>query len=91
MGGKRIADSTSNKAKYSVVQHLPFLLVGCPSHCSIEKAAINEFKYQIGLKHGLNTSLPDGIVRLSFEDMDTLHDGGVNLEFGGCGKSGHCL
>ena len=36
-------------------------------------------------------SIPNGIVRLFFEDRDVLHDGGVDLEFGGSGKSGHCL
>ena len=49
----------------------------------------NKLKHRVCLKCGLNPSFPDGIIGLSFEDRDSLHDGGVDLQFGGCGKSGH--
>ena len=89
MGGERIADGTGNEAEYLSIEHLPLLLVGCTNHGSVEKSSVDELKYRICLKHRLNPSFPDGIVRLSFEDRDSLHDGGVDLQFGGCGKSGH--
>ena len=91
MGGERIADGTGNEAEYSPIEHLPFLLVGCANHSSVEKSPVNELKHRVCLKRGLNPSFPDGIVRLSFEDRDSLHDGGIDLEFGGCGESGQFL
>ena len=64
-------------------------VTGCANHSSVKKSSINELKHRVRLKCGLNPSFPDGIVGLSFEDRDSLHDGGVDLEFGGCGESGH--
>ena len=91
MGGERVADGTGNETKYSSIEHLPFLLVSCANHSSVKKSPVNELKHRVHLKRGLNPSFPDGIVGLSFEDRDSLHDGGVNLEFGGCGESCHFL
>ena len=89
MGGERVADGTGNEAKYVLIEHLPFLLVGCTNHSSVKKSPVDKLKHKVCLKHGLNPSFPDGIVGLSFEDRDSLHDGGIDLEFGGCGESGH--
>ena len=89
MGGERVADGTGNEAEYSSIEHLPFLLVSYANHSSVKKSSIDELKHRIRLKRRLNPSFPDGIVGLSFEDRDSLHDGGVDLQFSGCGKSGH--
>ena len=91
MGGERVADGTGNEAEYSLIEHLPFLLVGCANHSSVKESPIDELKHRVCLKRGLNPSFPDGIIGLSFEDRDSLHDGGVDLEFGGCGESGYFL
>ena len=91
MGGERVTDGIGNEAEYSLIEHLPFLLVSCANHSSVKKSSVDELKYRVRLKRGLNPSFPDGIVGLSFEDRDSLHDGGVDLEFGGCGESGHFL